>query len=98
MKENLQNIGIWGQRHYEYLMNNQRTTINVMRMNGTLHDYLSDINHDAQEMFDTIVKRTAELENVTEQLKATNQAEWIARMNSIRKRAEEFVLNDLIYQ
>ena len=49
-------------------------------------------------MFNLIVKQTAEMEGVTEQLKVADQMEWIRRMNSIRSRAREFVLKELIYQ
>ena len=98
MKDNLQNIGIWGRRHYEFLMRNQEMTVCVMRLKGTLHEYLAQIDKNAQEMFDTIINRAAELEGVNEQLKEQDLMEWIRRMNSIRHRVEEFVLSDLIYQ
>ena len=67
-------------------------------MKGTLHGYLMGIDKDAEDMFNLIVKQTAEIEGVTEQLKATDQMEWIRRMNSIRSRARECVLKELIYQ
>ena len=69
-----------------------------MRLKGTLHDYLMGIDKDAEDMFNLIVKQTAEIEGVTEQLKVADQMEWICRMNSIRSRAREFVLKELIYQ
>lgn len=69
-----------------------------MRLKGTLHGYLMGIDKDAEDMFNLIVKQTAETESVTEQLKAADQMEWIRRMNSIRSRAREFVLKELIYQ
>ena len=56
------------------------------------------IDKDAEDMFNLIVKQTAETESVTEQLKAADQMEWIRRMNGIRSRAREFVLKELIYQ
>lgn len=98
MKTELNNIGTWGRLHYDFLYRNQRSVINAMRLTGTLHDYLMGIDKDAEDMFNLVVKQTAEIEGVTEQLKAADQMEWIRRMNSIRSSAREFVLKELIYQ
>ena len=69
-------VGLWGYRHYEYLKQNQLTTINVMRMNGTLESYLRQVNDDAEEMLFQTVKQMAKAEGVDETLKASNQLEW----------------------
>ena len=98
MKTELKNIGAWGRLHYDFLYRNQRSVINAMRLNGTLNNYLADMDRNACEMFDSLVRQTAENEGVTEQLKAADQMEWIRRINSIRSRAREFVLKELIYQ
>lgn len=98
MKTELKSIGSWGRMHYDFLYRNNRTVINVMRLKGTLNDYIMGIDKDAEDMFNLIVKQMAEIEGVTEQLKAADQMEWIRCMNSIRSRAREFVLNELIYQ
>ena len=90
-------VGLWGYRHYEYLKQNQPTTINVMRMNGTLESYLWQVNQDAEDMLFQTVKQIAKAEGVDEALKASNQLKWVRCMNSIRNRAEEIVLNELIY-
>ena len=90
-------IGVWGQRHYSYLKKNSPTVINVMRMNGTLEQYLSDIDQDAQDMFDKLVKQLAKQEGINEELKSANEIDWIRSMNSIRNRAEEIVLSEVIY-
>ena len=97
MKTELNNIGTWGRLHYDFLYRNQRSVINTMRLKGTLHGYLMGIDKDAEDVFNLIVKQTAEIEGVTEQLKVADQMEWICRMNSIRSRAREFVLKELIY-
>ena len=89
MKTELKNIGSWGRMHYDFLYRNNRTVINVMRLKGTLNDYIMGIDKDAEDMFNLIVKQMAEIEGVTEQLKAANQMEWIRCMNSIRSRARE---------
>ncbi len=98
MKTELKNIGAWGRMHYDFLYRNNRTVINAMRLKGTLNDYIMGIDKDAENMFNLIVKQTAEIEGVTEQLKAADQMEWIRCMNSIKSRAREFVLKELIYQ
>ena len=98
MKTELENIGAWGRMHYDFLYRNNRTVINVMRLNGTLNNYLADIDRNGSDMFDSLVRQTAENEGVTEQLKVSDQMEWIRRMNSIQSRVQEFILNELIYK
>lgn len=95
--EFVKNIDVWGQRHYNYLKNNSPTVINVMRMNGTLEQYLTDIDQDAQEMFELLMKQYAEIEGITEQLKVDNHMEWIGRMNSIKSRVTNVVNAELIF-
>ena len=63
----------------------------------TLYDYLLQLNHDAEETFNRLIKQMAEREGVTEQLKADNQMEWVGKMNNIRQRATEIVNAELIY-
>ena len=69
MKDDLKGIGIWGQRHYQYLIENRPTTVNVMRMNGTLNSYLREVDEQADEMCFQLVKQLAKQEGVTEELK-----------------------------
>ena len=92
------NLGKWGRLHYDYRYRNKRTVINAMRLKGTLQAYLKQFDVDAQDSFEKLVKRTAEVENVTEELKAADQMEWVRRMNNIRNRCEEFVLSEYVYQ
>ena len=80
MKIELKNIGAWGIMHYDFLYRSNRTVINVMRLNGTLNNYLADMDRDACEMFDSLVRQTAENEGVTERLKVSDQTEWIRQM------------------
>ncbi len=98
MKTELKIIGAWGRMHYDFLYRNNRTVINVMRLNGTLKNYLADIDRDACDMFDSLVRQTAENEGITERLKVSDQMEWIRRMKNIQSRVPEFILNELIYQ
>ena len=89
-------MGLW---HYEFLKQNHPSTIGVMmRLNGTLEDYLKEVNQKATEMLETFVRQYAKAEGVTEAFKQTDQLCWVQKMNSIRNRAEEVVLNEIIYR
>ena len=90
-------VGVWGQRHYNYLKKKSPTVINVMRLKGTLEQYLTDLNRDTQETYDLLIRQYAEIEGVTEDLKRSDAMEYTRRMNSIRNRVEEFVLHDFVY-
>lgn len=97
MKDNLKGVGIWGQRHYQYLKENRPTTVNVMRMNGTLNSYLQQVNEQADEMCFQLVKQLAKQEGITEELKCHDQMAWVGAMNNIRDRVNEIVLNEVIF-
>ena len=90
-------VGIWGQRHYNWLKKNKPTAINTLRMKGTLEQYLTGIDRDAREMFDRMMKEFAEFEGITDQLKADDQMAWVGRMNNIRARVTHAVNCELIY-
>ncbi|MBO4933742.1 MAG: TnpV protein [Clostridia bacterium] len=98
MNLNIGNIGVWGFRHYEFLKQNRPSTVGVMRMNGTLEGYLKEVNQAATEMLESLVRQYATAEGVTESFKRTDQLGWVNRMNNIRNRAEEVVLNEIIYR
>lgn len=95
--EEQQPIGIWGQRHLRHIKQNRRVLYTNLLTSGKLNSHLADINRQAEEMFSRLVKQMAMRESVTEQLKADNQMEWVARMNNIRSRATEIVNHDIIY-
>lgn len=95
--EFISRIGLWGQRHYNFLKKNNPTVINVMRLNGTLEQYLTNLDRNAQEMFELLTKQYAELEGITEELKSEKQTEWVQQMNSIKARAIDVVNAELIY-
>ena len=90
-------IGIFGKRHLRYLERNRKILYTNMLTKGKLTAYLADIDEQAENMFDQLVRQLAEREGVTEQLKANNQMLWVKKMNSIRNRAEEIVHHELIY-
>ena len=90
-------IGVWGQRHKRYLKEHKRAVYITLLTNGRLNSYLADIEEQAQERFERIVGQMKEKQGVTEQLKADNQMEWVARMNNIQACAREIVDIELIY-
>ena len=67
------------------------------KVKGSLNLHLKEVDRQAQEMEQLLISQLAQQEGITEQLKAENQMEWVARMNNIRHRADEIVLNELIY-
>lgn len=96
-EEETKPIGIWGQRHRRYLKKHKRAIYTTLLTSGKLNGYLADIDEQAEKMFFRLVKQIAESESVTEQLKADNQLEWVARTNNIRSRVTEIVNSNFIY-
>ena len=90
-------IGIWGQRHLRYLREHHRVRYANLLTSGELNAYLADIDRQAEELFLRLVKQMADAEGITETLKASDQMEWVGRMNNVRSRAFEIVEVDIIY-
>ena len=90
-------IGVWGRRRLNYIQKHCKPFYNKMLGEHTLYDYLLQLDHDAEDTFNRLVEQIAEREGITEQLKASNQFELVARMNNIRSRATEVVNNEVIY-
>lgn len=90
-------IGIWGQRHLCYLRECHRVRYANLLTSGELNAYLADIDRQAEEMFERLIKQMADAEGITEKLKASDQMEWVGRMNNVRSRAFEIVEADIIY-
>ena len=91
-----QPIGVWGQRHLRYRKEHHRVLYANLLTSGELNAYLADIDRQAEELFLRLVKQMADAEGITETLKASDQMEWVRRMNSVRSRATEIVNSDLI--
>ena len=91
-------IGIWGQRRRRYLKEHHRVLYYNLLTKCKLHNHLADINEEATEMYNELVRQLAEKEGITEQLKAENQMLWVQRINNIRNRAIEIVNDSIIYQ
>ena len=90
-------IGIWGQRHLRYLKGNRRTLLSDLQLSGKLNSYLADIDRQAEEMLERLVKQMTECEGVTEQLKSTDQMAWVRKMNNIRNRVTEIVNANIVF-
>jgi len=90
-------VGRWGMLRFNYLRKHQEALYAIMFIENTLNSHLEEIDRQAREMEQLLISQLAQQEGVTERLKAENQMEWVARVNSIRNRADEIVLNELIY-
>jgi hypothetical protein len=95
--EEEQPIGLWGQRHKRYIKEYRPALYNALLLSGNLNSYLADIDQQAQERLDTIIKQMAQTQGITEALKATDQMVWVGKMNNIRASAIEIVNKELIY-
>ena len=90
-------IGKYGRMRLNYLKEHHRTLYTSLALNGILWEHLSEIDRSCNERLARIIPAMAKQENVTEALKAADQMEWVRHMNSIRNRAEEIVLAELVY-
>ena len=90
-------IGKWGRMHREYLKQEHPVQFESLILSGRLWAYLADLNEQAQERLSLIIEQMKASEGVTEEMKAANQMAWVGAMNSIRNRAEEIILREMIY-
>lgn len=97
LQEKHLSIGRWGRMHLEYIKEHRPTLYSNLLLSGNLWAYLADLNEQAQARLDVIMAQMQEMEGIMENLKRTNQMEWVRAMNSIRNRAEEIILHEMIY-
>ena len=90
-------LGKYGRMRARYLKENKKVEYRIMLIDNTLQDHLIETDKTANERYDLLMKQFAEKENITEELKATNQMEWVGKMNSIKNAVEEIILKELIY-
>ena len=90
-------IGKWGRMHGDYLKEYRPILFNDLILSGQLWTYLADLDEQAQERLPLIIEQMKKAEGVTEDLKAADQMAWVGAMNSIRNRAEEIILREMIY-
>ena len=96
-EEETQPIGLWGQRHKQYLNEHKQFIYTTMLIEGTLNRYLADINQQAEQMFHRLIDEMAQKQGVTEALKAEKPWEWIGLMNNIQAFAREIVNSEIIF-
>lgn len=90
-------IGRWGRLHKAYLEEARPALYLSLLLSGNLWTYLADLNEQAADRLACIVSQMQEAEGVTEELKARDQLAWVGGMNSIRSRAEEIILSEMIF-
>ena len=90
-------LGKWGRMHREYLRITNPGLLNELILSGRLWTYLADLNEQAQDRCNRIIRQMMEAEQIGEDLKAHDQMAWVRAMNSIRSRAEEIIKKEMIY-
>ncbi len=90
-------IGMWGRKHQQYLKEHHPMPYSDLVLSGKLYSYLSDIDTQARNKLHLLITQLAEKEGINEQLKAQDQMAWVGAMNNIHNRAEEIILQELIY-
>ena len=90
-------IGKFGRMRKHYLKEHRPVLYSNLFLSGTLFQHLVEIDEACVERVELLIRQMARREGVTEQLKAAEQMEWVRRMNSIRNRAKEVVLSELVY-
>ncbi len=95
--EEEQPIGIWGQRHLDYLKQYRKVTYTNLLTSGRLNTYLADIDRQAQERFERLIEGMKQAQGITERLKEENALEWVQHLNNIRACAREIVNEEIIF-
>lgn len=90
-------IGKYGRLRLNYLKQYKKTEYTILLMNYNLLKHLKEIDKTANKRFDLLMKQYAEKENITEELKAKNQMEWVRKMNNIKNCVEEIIFKEIIY-
>ncbi len=97
LPEDHQSIGLWGMRHLRYIKEYRKGLYTSLLLNGKLNSYLADIDCQAQEQLDTIIRQMAQTQGVTEALKAADPMAWVGKMNNIEACAREIVNQEIIF-
>ena len=91
-------VGKYGLLRKAYLKTHKKVIYTNLLTSGELHEHLVEIDKEANERLEMLVKQLAETQGVTEFLKADNQMAWVGAMNNIRQQAEEIIFKELIYE
>ena len=87
----------YGKMRLKFLKENKKAEYTIMFVNGTLNKHLKEIQETAEKRIDIIIKQLKQQNNLTEEIKNTDQLYWVGMMNNFKSTAEEIVLNELIY-
>ena len=90
-------LGKFGRMRKRYLEQKHDGTLSALVLSGTLTQHLMDIDQAARDQIATLTRQLAANQGVAEELKNRDQMEWVRRMNSIRNRAEEIVIREVVY-
>ena len=90
-------IGKYGRMRLRYLKENKKAEYMIMLIENKLQKHLIEIDKTANDRFELLMKQFVEKENITEELKATNQMEWVGKINAIKNAVEEIIFKELIY-
>ena len=90
-------IGLWGQRHLRYIKEHRKVFYLNLKTNCKLNSYLHDVDIQATEMYDRLVKQLKEQHGITEQLKANDMMAWVQAMNNITNQAREIIHQEIVY-
>jgi len=91
------NLNKYGRARLNFLKQNRKAEFTIMLVNGTLNNHLKEIQELAQERIDIIIEQLKQKNNLTEEMKNTNQLYWVGMMNSFKYTAEEIIYKELIY-
>ena len=89
-------IGLWGRRHLEYIQKHRHSFYVSLKKDCKLNTYLHEVDKQAAEMYERIVKDNAEKQGITEKLKAKDMLKWARAMNNIANQAREIVMHEVI--
>lgn len=98
LSEETRPIGRWGRMHRDYIKEHNPIRFNALCLSGKLWTYLADLNEQAQRRLELIIEQMKATEGVTESMKQHDPMAWVGVMNSIRNRAEEIILREMIYE
>ena len=90
-------IGLWGQQHLRYIKHHRPILYTNLLTKCKLNEYLADIDERAEKMYQQLVSYFAKEEGCTEQLKVTDQMQWVRKKNNAAQRAKEVVNAEIIY-
>ena len=97
VEEEIRDIGFYGSLRRNYLKDYRQALYSQLMLTGKLWSYLADLNEICVERRDNMMDQMMETEGVTEKLKGKDQMEWLRRVNNIRNRVDEVILNELVY-